>query len=324
MALPDLTIFREEAGHALIWWRDPHNTAISGRFMDDGVARVSSRAVEDGLTELVERVLARVDSMTDEAVQELRDDWTAVKESKGEERDLCERLAALGLDPYAPREASIEDRVAALDLQGPLLRDFLAATGVDRIDTDLLVVRSLLNEMPPPRTAQSACASPAPPVVVSELPYLAGYQRAEALRRKLSIPSDQPVQDLTKLLDDLSGTPDLSWVNGSQGRIEAVVQTGPHRSMAAHSRSNRGRRFLLARALHHWEFGSATESSPRLITSSRDWPQACSRAFAAELLAPAAALRAAQEEWEDVETLAARFDVSTMVIQHQITNHAIE
>jgi hypothetical protein len=71
----------------------------------------------------------------------------------------------------------------------------------------------------------------------------------------------------------------------------------------------------------------ATDQSPqRLLTSAHDWQQACSRAFAAELLAPAKALEAQRRpgsEWEDEGQLANRFDVSPWVIAHQLVNHGL-
>ena len=63
-----------------------------------------------------------------------------------------------------------------------------------------------------------------------------------------------------------------------------------------------------------------------LLTRAYTWDQRASRAFAAELLAPEAALR---QEVHDgvpharVEELAKKFHVSPWVIEHQIENHRI-
>jgi hypothetical protein len=69
--------------------------------------------------------------------------------------------------------------------------------------------------------------------------------------------------------------------------------------------------------------GWRSGSRDGLVTTARDWQQACSRAFAAELLAPAAALDRDQADWDDIDALASRYDVDPMVITHQLDNHLI-
>jgi len=64
----------------------------------------------------------------------------------------------------------------------------------------------------------------------------------------------------------------------------------------------------------------------RLISRASSWPQRASRAFAAELLAPAAELArhiSTPVNYEQVGALARLFGVSEMVIEHQLQNHHI-
>jgi len=67
--------------------------------------------------------------------------------------------------------------------------------------------------------------------------------------------------------------------------------------------------------------------SPALLTRTQSDRQQRSRAFAAEFLAPAAALQAKVPrpvlDEEDVEELAAKFGVSPLLISHQLENHQI-
>jgi len=84
-------------------------------------------------------------------------------------------------------------------------------------------------------------------------------------------------------------------------------------------------RFLDARAVYH---AIATAGkSPRLITTAHSWEQRASRAFAAELLAPQAALfdRVATSEvsTEVIVQLSREFEVSQMVIERQLQNVGI-
>ena len=71
---------------------------------------------------------------------------------------------------------------------------------------------------------------------------------------------------------------------------------------------------------------ATTPDPPRLLTRADSWPQRASRAFAAELLAPAAELRGrvgGQVTYEGVGELAREFGVSEMVVAHQLENHGI-
>jgi len=84
-------------------------------------------------------------------------------------------------------------------------------------------------------------------------------------------------------------------------------------------------RFLVGRGLFALISGE-TATAPRLLTNAGTAMQAASRAFAAELLAPAAALRkrsAGAFDDERTEELAQEFGVATRVIEYQVENHAL-
>ncbi len=81
------------------------------------------------------------------------------------------------------------------------------------------------------------------------------------------------------------------------------------------------RRFSLCRAL----CDHLVSGQPSLVTRSRTEHQQRSRAFAAEFLAPADSIRERiggdRVVEEDIEELARVFEVSDLVIRHQIQNH---
>jgi hypothetical protein len=90
-------------------------------------------------------------------------------------------------------------------------------------------------------------------------------------------------------------------------------------------RSRAAERFLICRAL--FEYLESTPLEVALVTAARSERQKRNRAFAAEMLAPEAALRAAVGNVsigsEDIDKLARMFGVSSSVIEHQIENHRI-
>jgi Zn-dependent peptidase ImmA (M78 family) len=83
-------------------------------------------------------------------------------------------------------------------------------------------------------------------------------------------------------------------------------------------------RFLDARCLYHALF--ACGRSERLVTDAYTWDQQASRAFAAEFLAPQAALTArtgVRTDRLEVEELARDFGVSAMLIEKQLENAGV-
>lgn len=109
------------------------------------------------------------------------------------------------------------------------------------------------------------------------------------------------------------------------GRMEGLVAAGTPACVIPSGKGDTGKRFLLARALG--DYMGRPEAGLGVLTSMNTVRQAQSRAFAAELLAPAESLRtrlADRGAEEDViHDLGQEFDVSTWVIKHQISNHGL-
>jgi hypothetical protein len=143
----------------------------------------------------------------------------------------------------------------------------------------------------------------------------------------LGIGHDDSIRDLEEVAEKALGAPmACEWLAPRDSAIDALVHNNGVLRLAGLQRGVQNRRFLLARALHHGEFATTSDSPSRLLTRGHDWLQAASRAFAAEILAPAAALAARLDKsssWEDEDALAAEFDVSSMVIAHQLQNHGL-
>ena len=86
------------------------------------------------------------------------------------------------------------------------------------------------------------------------------------------------------------------------------------------------KRFTLSRALWHYLW----DDSPLfMITTAHTYRQRVERAFAAELLAPAEGIAQLLESppeaasQEELEQIAQRYGVSSMVIEHQLRNHLL-
>jgi hypothetical protein len=234
----------------------------------------------------------------------------------------------LGIDPYDEHECSEE--IGALlqsanlsRIDPPVRTDLLEASTPASLASDLDWLSKALpyvrsdgvgangadDGLPRPRTAHAL-----------------GYDRARLLRQEIHL-SPQPIRDLAELLQsacswppdhevNLDGPPHLSALVGkdAQGRARLVGPCLGHWAQ----------RFRLARALYF--LVDPAHEHVRLVTSAYTWDQRASRSFAAELLAPAEALRSKVQgaaSIDRIDELAHEFDVNPTLVEHQLRNHRI-
>jgi len=326
MAYPDLAIFRKDAEMMLQWFPDPDTTTTHGRFLGRGLEVVSRAQVEETFASVVVTVLERLEGFEHESAEELVELWSAISDSRRHEIRLCERLGMLGQDPYDEGlDDVLEHIVEGLTFPNELTMDLLSASSPGTLKGDVGDTRSLLDSLSSSGTHASRPITLAAEGLAGYLPFKVGYARASVVRNHLGVSDDEPLSNLPDLLGRIVGETRLEWVDQARHDIEAAVQVNGVAALAASNRSPRAKRFLLGRALHHWLYVT-TDDSQRLLTTSHDWVQAASRAFAAELLAPANALAtrlANGPDWERREELAEEFDVSPMVINHQVDNNRL-
>lgn len=102
-----------------------------------------------------------------------------------------------------------------------------------------------------------------------------------------------------------------------------VAKNGP--ACITTGRRETGRRFLLARALG--DYMGRPEPGFGILTSQFTDRRAQSRAFAAELLAPAESLRSRLDDRfaddDAIDEIGRAFGVSSQVVLHQIENHGL-
>jgi hypothetical protein len=333
-ALPDLTLYRDGARVVARCVPDPFGaeTPYPVRFVSDAELRLAPTDAEAGLRGLVEAVVdrARQVAAAEPEARELLENWETVRESARSEPGVCAAAAAMGADPYDPGDMT--DELLGI-LAGPfaslppLLRwDLAEATGQQSLPTDLAWVQAAAG----PTELQSQAASLAATDGGVTAAHVTGYERARELLDRFGPPH---AQDMEAFMQTRCGwaqpAEPLPPMDGVANRITALVGPDaagrPRLIPSGASGHPESRRFLLARALF---FATPTDSRPplRLLTRASSWPQRASRAFAAELLAPAAVLRgrvSGQVSFDEIAELAREFRVSDMVIEHQLENHRI-
>jgi hypothetical protein len=332
-ALPDLSLYRDGPDVVLKWVPDPDpgDQLKRVRFIGAGEIRLEPSDIERSLGEFVEAVLVRLNHAADEDSLRLRVNWQAVCNSRSHPEDIrsCSWLASIGYDPYDPEETSqkleelFDSYVVQLD---PAIRDdLLEAATVDSFEADLDWVNQASNHFSFPPEARTIEGRR----TVSLSAHQLGYEQARTFRRQFDI-SIAPIDDLAALLHQRCGWPQdprIQVKEENSGNVIALVgkDTAGSPRLAESDGKPASRKFRLARSLYFVPSADA-QVHPRLITKAYTWDQRASRAFAAELLAPAEALRSElsnRTSPEQVEKLAEQFGVSTMVIEHQIKNHEL-
>ncbi|MCI0642713.1 MAG: hypothetical protein L0Y72_03560 [Gemmataceae bacterium] len=332
LLLPSLFLFNDGRGIRLEWLADERDALpnMPGEFVDTGFDHLENSDVEDVLSEFVIEVLQRTDDLQDERVEKLKQNWQAIRNAGADEARFCVAAGRLGVDPYDPSQmhadlaSFIESVLVDPDL--PIARDLTEVAEADAVADQWSWIRKhtaacKLGRINLPLQIGSGIAGLPP----SQF----GYRMAAEVRRANHLSPTAPVKSLEEIAQASAGGSfrfqDQNHVPGRN--VRAVVGWTPgHEIVLAGPRSPRddSQRFLSARGLYLALF--ACHRSERLVTHSYTWDQQASRAFAAELLAPQAALVAEASSTVDqstVEKLAAHFDASTVVIERQLENAGV-
>lgn len=331
-SLPDLTIARDGAHMVISAYPDGGSQAATRRpvsFITAAFLRVDRRSVDAALRGFMDTVLERLRGVDHPDVQRLRADWSATIEADQGEVQLCTWAARLGLDPYD--EEALDDRLVEffedhlVRLPDGLRTDLLDAAigGPELAGAVTWLERNTgrLHGLPEPGRVESKA--------VARTAHETGYSRARSLRKELGLGAGdgnivgvvgsafgfdfsrerEPATPVPEPLESLVGA------NGAQAPLLVGEQL-----------AHEPRSFRWARGLYLWRFGYLRDG-PRLLTRSHERLQREGRAFAAEFLAPAAALRRhirrGSVDEQEVTDLASTFNVSPILIRHQIENHGL-
>lgn len=330
-ALPDLALHPTESHMKLIWQRKP--APYSGlEFLEGGKATVLKAAVREECTRLVEAVVERLNGLRpeDQGIgSRLGSDWESLKTvlANDEQRAFSERAARLGHDPFAINDEDA-DQIENLGsiLPRPIVDDFCDAIPQREITSGAETVRRFIDA-----AATKSQPAPAwerllrdPSRYNTATPWRDGYRQASRFRSLLGLNGDTPA-DLGPYLSEKLGSfvaEEFDLPSGIDGISCRFHNSAPIFGFTASLRDEQ-KRFVFARAVG--DFLSFGDSS--LITHGPSEHQQRNRAFAAEFLAPAEALRnrirTATVGEDAVDELAAEFQVSSFVILHQIQNHKI-
>ena len=338
-ALPDLTLCRDGAAVLARWLRDGDDTSHPFlRFVQEGFMRLEPEDARRGLARLVETVLTRVADMHEPEVAQLRDDWRDLQQLAPDEESLCIWSARLGVNAHYEDELSDADALrlrSVIDLlEPPLTEDLFDTAAIETINQDVEWIQEAHTMA---RRARRRAAPRLDPLSDTDATfgsnrssaYAAGYAHARNVRQRAGI-AHEALPDLAAFVHRFgwADSPVVATTNEPASDLRAVVDYGKE-DVAFVATPPGGTpssdRFLLARSLF---LQACTEPrTRRLATASHTWGQRASRAFAAELLAPAEALRQRIHDHElsgrEVGQLASEFAVDRELIERQVENHAL-
>jgi Zn-dependent peptidase ImmA (M78 family) len=295
------------------------------RFLSQGEAVLDNQKVEQALASLVETVLTRLkeQGITDTFLEK---EWSEILRLDKDAEEFCLAAARLGVDPFSPEVSEVESEIlrAAEELGGDVFGDFLDAvsplnirTGLDWISNASRLISQSASQTSPTisglRRETRIRREPR-----GARPWEVGWQQASEVRSLLSTaPRDIfAIDDLVNSQIQPINDRGLQAVGSTSNEATPTVVLGRHQP-------TRTTRFTLARALWHVLY---EDESLFLVTGAYTDRQKMERAFAAELLAPAQGIEERLGESpdvvasEDLEQIADYFQVSPMVVEHQVEN----
>ena len=335
-ALPELEI--RPLGEAVqLDWKALSLPSYGVEFLATGSAQSARSQVRDDFARLIESVLARLEQ-SDIRQTPLHALWESVVALDADAVCFCRAAAALGLHPYQLDDASEEQILRIGNGLPPALTDgFFEAAEAQTLAAQfaslslaLETIREQKSDLPDLVALRVHLADAAQTLPFAQnRPWQDGYAAARQVRSLLNLEKKR-FPSLISLFEALS--PHIGPIRrvvlsgfDSQHLFDLLTAVNHRESPGFVIDKNRDDsvKFALCRGLY--EYLAADNGDAALVTRAQNLRQMRNRAFAAEFLAPAAALANRINRSfitsEEIDDLSAEFGVSTLVIQHQLQNH---
>lgn len=332
--LPRLSIWNNGRYLSAHWIADADNSYLTmpGTFLYGSIAAIDFQEAEDAFRSFVGTVLRWIEDSTDLRAARLRANWEAITNADPQEVAFCRAAGRMGLDPYdiSAWPTGLVELLETLSEENPspIVTDFLSSAAVENAAP---LWKWVNQAQQTGNLGPAAAPSPLPLELDTYAAGQAGVSAAHRLRQQLGI-DNPPLPSVEGVANEIGLGPivyeDYNHLPGTSIRAAVGWQAGGKAVvLGPKPPSMESQRFLLARGLFHATF--MCQRGARLITRAHDWDQQASRGFAAELLAPRAALAAAipadldEDERADVITsLAERYRVHPELVRRQLQNAA--
>lgn len=331
-ALPAL-VLQPVGEHVLVKWQPVVSEWAGIEFLGSGAERVDRASLAQMLRQFIEAVLDRLDDEGMSAT-ELRTEWDAVANAGAEESAFCLASAALGEDPYALSDSDAELLIAiSRAIPVSALAEFLPTATIGTLADrargfEIAIDNAVKSQGRFPRLVRVKERIGSVQLVEGR-PWERGYELARRTRESLGWNGSSTFnEDVSEALgfaqhDIAAGSETATPIPAIHGVLAISADDRP--GIYLTSLSGNAARFDFARAVG--EYLTSPRGDVRLITRAYSDTQRRNRAFAAELLVPAAALRSRVSSdvvsSDAVDELGSEFGVSPLVVKHQLENHGI-
>ena len=333
-AFPNMEVIPAGALTRLAWSRTVLQwTKVE--FLNTGELWIDSREFREVCADFIDLVIRRLMSCDINGTF-LQQEWQAIQSVDPDEVQFCATAAGLGWDPYSLDDTQSNQILMLSDQLGELLGEVVPALDFKNLDADRSIIANALDEAKNNTLSLQSLRNYGvritPLSVASRTPWQAGYDLARQLRLQLDT-DNQPLPTDAALASALGENPEAlarstqtyDYLN-TVPHIDGVITSDDDKNPAFAFRRlhEAGKRYHFCRALAEVLVSPGTNA---LLTSARTERQQLNRAFAAEFLAPAAALQErihhSAIDIDAISDLSAEFGVSSNVIQHQIENHGL-
>jgi hypothetical protein len=324
-ALPDVT-FSPVGDKIEIMARPTFLRFAQLNFVESITSSIATADVRSQFSAFIDQVL---DRLREKGINssEAHKAWQLVKETSVEEEEYCRLIGSLGLSPYVNHPAidDVMEEIAG-KISNSMLIDLCDATNIANFNhaaqlTD--TISQALAHAKPVRLHD--LLDVAKPSDLTARAYEWGYRATDAARAALGIAHDDP-SGSNAFFEHLQFDPNIGTEVGSEAVpiSGAVEREDDDMRLAVVGATPAHRKFAAARASFlTW---SHAKTSSRLVTIARTRDQQASRAFAAELLAPAKYLKKRLGNRTDVspftlDKISEEMGIAPTVVRHQATNH---
>jgi hypothetical protein len=299
------------------------NEAVTATTAIDGVRSEFSKFIGEVLQHLTEK------GVKDSPAHE---HWNLVVNTTGEEESYCRMIGSLGLSPYIvhPEIDRVLEKITT-EITETMLTDLCDATTMGNFERAAEFAKHVSAVLASVKEIQAKeFLQVRRPADTKPRAYEWGYQATDAARSALGIAHDDP-SGSTAFFERLQLDPSAGIDDGkgfdaaAPALISGAVERMDENMRVAVAGSNRAhRKFAAARATFlAW---SDTGNSSRLVTTARTRDQQASRAFAAELLAPARYLEKRLGERSEVsaftlDKLSEEMGIAPTIVHYQARNH---
>ena len=334
-ALPALRIDPTGGAVILSWYRE-RLPAHRLEFIDSGKFRAEKRLVKREISSFIDTVVGRLQAMgiADSLLQQ---EWEAIRSADREEREFCECAGSLGLDPYSLAPSLQQDILEAANrLPKPIVGEFFHAARTTELPAEAAEISEALSQAENNETDLASLRDLRHIAqgwlkTAGALPWEQGYSFAQELRAHLGL-DGTPLKSIESVAHAVGTTkqdlsPVLTEFPNRDTPFVALMAMNNSLSPAFALRKARPPSLLFHFCRAFFEYLCSANQGSALISEANTEQQKRNRAFAAEWLAPAAALRThintPTVTWEQTEEVAEEFGVSAFVIRHQLENHRI-